>query len=123
MGYTLREESDQDQQVPRCDAGYTLIELLIVVLILGILGSVVVLSLGGLSTEAADTGCQADRRQLHVAAEAYFAQTGADQIPATGSDHDRFERSLVDGGFLRSPSTLHDVDTDGDVTPQENSSC
>ena len=123
MRDTVSEESNRDQQTGKRDSGYTLIELLIVVLILGIIGSVVVLSLSGLSTEAADTGCQADRHQLHIAAEAYFAQTGADQIPATGSDHDRFERTLADGEFLRSPSTMHDVDTDGHVTPQENSSC
>ena len=119
----MSDVTNQDEQAETCDTGYTLIELLIVVLILGIIGSVVVLSLSGLSTEAADTGCDADQRNLFVAAEAFFAQTGAEQILATGVDHDRFERTLADGGFLRSPSAMHDVDADGKVTPQDRSSC
>jgi prepilin-type N-terminal cleavage/methylation domain-containing protein len=102
---------------PPSDVGYTLIEMLIVVVILGVLGSVVALSLHGLTSEAAGTGCQADRHQLSVAAEAYFAQTGADQIAGAGVDHDRFERTLANGGFLRTPSTYHDLDADGVVTP------
>lgn len=105
------------------DAGFTLMEMLLVVTILGILGSVLVLSLTGMSTDAADVGCQADRHNVQVAAEAYFAQTGVKQIPATGFGHDRFEQTLVDGGFLRSGSSFHDLDTNGIVTPQGSSPC
>ena len=123
MRNTMSDVTNQDEQAETCDTGYTLIELIMVLAILGILGTVGVLAVTGLSTEAAETGCLADRNQLSTATEAYFAQTGADQIPETGVDHDRFERSLIDGGFLRSPSTMHDVDTDGVITAQENSSC
>jgi prepilin-type N-terminal cleavage/methylation domain-containing protein len=105
------------------DAGFTLIEMLIVILIMGVLGAVAAVSVVGITTEAAGTGCQADRHQLHVAAEAYVAQTGADQIPSTGTGNDRVEQTLVDGGFLRSSSTYHDIDANGIVTPQENSPC
>jgi prepilin-type N-terminal cleavage/methylation domain-containing protein len=105
------------------DQGYTLIEMLMVVVILGVLGSVVAISLHGMSTEAAGTGCKADDHQLSVAAESFFAQTGADQIPETGAGHDRFEATLVAEGFLRAPSTFHDLDANGVVTPEEHSSC
>lgn len=105
------------------DAGLTLIEMIIVIAILGVLGTVVAVSVVGITTEAAGTGCQADQHQLHVAAEAYIAQTGAGEIPSTGVGNDRIEQTLVDGGFLRSPSTYHDIDADGIVTPQENSPC
>lgn len=108
------------------DGGYTLIELLMVVLILGVLLGAAILAVGGVTTEAADTGCDADRRQLDVAVGAYQAQTGNDTIaptPAGGTDHDRYERALVEGGFLRSVSEFHDVDAAGTVTPQEGSSC
>ena len=105
------------------DLGYTLIEMLIVVVILGVLTAAAVLAVSGMSTEAADTGCQADRRQLHVAVGAYQAQTGNDTITAVGTDHDRFEQVLVDGEFLRAPSEMHDLDADGHVTPQEGSGC
>ena len=119
----MSDVTNPDQQAPTCDAGYTLIELILVVSILGILGAMAVLAVSGLSTEAAETGCLADANQLSIAAEAYVAQTGADQIPETGVDHDRFERTLVNDGFLRSPSAMHDLDADGRVTPQDGSSC
>ena len=114
---------NSDRGTRQRDGGFTLIEMILVVVILGVMGSVTVMSVGGLSTEAADTGCLADRHQLGVSAEAYFAQTGVDQIPETGTDHDRFERTLVDAEFMRSVSTMHDLDADGRVTPEENSSC
>ena len=105
------------------DAGFTLTELLIVLVILGVLGTVVVMALGGMSTNAADVGCKADRHVVHTAAESFFAQTGADTIAATGTDHDRYEQTLVDGEFLGSTSAMHDVDPDGVVTAQVGSSC
>lgn len=109
----------QDHQ----DVGYTLIELLFVVLILGILTGAVIFTVTGMTAQAAETGCLADRRQLHVSAESFFAQRDADLIPATGAHHDRFEQTLVDEGFLRAPSTFHDLDANGVVTPEENPSC
>lgn len=108
------------------DGGYTLIELILVVLILGVLLGAAILAVGGVTTEAADTGCHADRRQLDVAVGAYEAQTGNDTIaptPAAAGDPDRFERTLVEGGFLRSVSAFHHVDAAGTVSPQEGSSC
>ena len=98
-------------------------ELILVVLMLGILTSVVVIAVSGMSTEAAETGCDTDRRQLHVAAEAFFAQTGLDQIAAIGTTDDRHELTLVDAGFLRGASLYHDLDPDGIVTTQEESPC
>ncbi len=118
----MKPESN-DQHSAGSDSGYTLIEMIIVVLILGILSSAAVMVLTGISTEASATGCQADSHQLQTAAEAYFAQRAADEIPATGPDADRFERTLAEGGFLRSPSTYHDLDADGLVTAQQNSPC
>ena len=118
----MKPESN-DQHSDGRDSGYTLIEMIIVVLILGILSSAAVMVLTGISTEASATGCQADSHQLQTAAEAYFAQRAADEIPATGTDADRFERTLAEGGFLRFPSTYHDLDADGLVTAQENSPC
>jgi prepilin-type N-terminal cleavage/methylation domain-containing protein len=105
------------------DCGYTLMELLLVVVILGVLTSVVALAVTGMSTEAAATGCLADSHLMHVAAEAFFAQTGNDTIPATGTDNNRYETTLVDGGFLRAPSSYHDLTPTGTITIEEGSSC
>lgn len=117
-----RPGTSSDLSNTQRDGGYTLVELLLVVAILGVLGSVAWLGVTGMTSEAADTGCLADSRQLHVAAEAYFAQTRADTIPATGTDGDRFERTLVEQGFLTRTSTYHDLAADGAIT-REDPSC
>lgn len=116
-----RAGTSSDVANTRRDGGYTLVELLLVVTILGVLGSVAWLGVSGMTTEAADTGCLADGRQLRVAAEAYFAQTRADVIPATGTDGERFERTLVEQGFLTRSSTYHDLAADGAITPEDPS--
>lgn len=123
MRDTLRHRSPTGDHDSGTDAGYTLIELIIVTLILGVLVTVVVFAVGGTTTDAAGTGCDADRRQLHVATEAYFAEHGGATLPATGSDHERYERTLVDTGMLRSTSEYFDLGADGTVAPQEGSSC
>lgn len=59
------------------DEGFTLIELLIVIVILGILATVVVFAVGGITDKGEESACAADRKTLEVAVEAYYAKTGA----------------------------------------------
>lgn len=105
------------------DHGFSLIELIFVIVILGLLTSAVVIAIGGMRADASDSRCAADRRSLAVAAEAYHAEHGTAPIPATGNDRDRFERTLVDSGLLRAASTIHDLDADGVVQPEGTSPC
>ena len=105
------------------DAGYTVLDLLGAIAALGILVAGVIFAVSGMSAEAASTGCRPDSRQLQVAVETYLSESNTDLIPATGTDHDRFERTLVDGDFMRAVSTFHDLDATGAAIPQEDSSC
>lgn len=108
------------------DDGSTLIETLFVVLILGILAAAAVLSISGMRADAVSAGCEGDERVLAVATEAYFAQQRTDAIPASSPDArdpDRFERTLVTAGLLRSPSATHDLDAAGVITRREGSAC
>ena len=105
------------------DAGVSLLEVIVVVLIVGLLASVVVVAVGGMRADAADTTCDADHRALAVAIESFAAEHGTGPIPATGTDHDRFELTLVDAGLLRSASSIHDIDADGVVRPEGTSPC
>jgi len=105
------------------DHGYTVLELIVVVLLIGLLTSVVIAAVGGMRADAADSSCDADRRSLAVAVEAYHAEHGTGPIPTTGSDHDRFERTLVAAGLLRGASAAHDLDADGVIQPEGNSPC
>ncbi len=105
------------------DDGFTLPELIIVVVILGLLAAAASLGVSGMSTQASETGCAADRRQLHTAAEAYLTEARSDVIPVTGAGHDAVERTLVADGLLQTVSTYHDLATDGHAVAESGSPC
>lgn len=122
LRHEQRPESRTGAPVAR-DAGVSVLEVIIVVLIVGLLASVVVVAVGGLRADAADTGCAADRRALAVAVESFAAEHGTGPIPATGTDHDRFELTLVDVGLLRAASSTHDIDAEGVIRAEGTSPC
>lgn len=96
------------------DEGFSLIELLLVVLIVGILATVVVVSVSGITGGAEDTACLADQRMLEKATEVYFAERRTGTIPDAGGD-EGFEQTLVDEGFLRQTSSFFNLSTDGQI--------
>ncbi|MCB0999325.1 MAG: prepilin-type N-terminal cleavage/methylation domain-containing protein [Acidimicrobiales bacterium] len=85
--------------LPDGSEGFSLIEILIVVSILGILSTVAVFAVRGVADRGDDSVVEADQDVLSSAQEAYMAQTGR---YAT-------EAELVAAGFLRSESTVHDI--------------
>jgi len=103
--------------------GFTLVELLIVIVVLGVLATVVVASVAGIVNRGEQATCEGDLRTLSVAAESYFAQVGGTTIPATGTDADRYERTLMLQGLVREPSELYDIDGAGAVVISASSRC
>jgi prepilin-type N-terminal cleavage/methylation domain-containing protein len=63
------------------DKGFTLVELLIVIVILGILATVTVFAVRGITDKGQENACAVEARTLDTAIEAYYAQNQAD--PAT----------------------------------------
>ena len=55
------------------ERGFTLVELLIVIVILGILAAIVVLAIGGLKDTAQGAACTSGLKTLQSAEDAYFA--------------------------------------------------
>ena len=56
------------------ESGFTLVELLIVIVILGVLSGIVVFSVGGITDRGEKSACEATVKTVQVAAEVYRAQ-------------------------------------------------
>ena len=65
------------------DKGFTLVELLIVIVILGILATVTVFAVRGITDKGQTSACNTDKATLQTATESYFAQYGGTQIAST----------------------------------------
>jgi general secretion pathway protein G len=76
------------------EGGFTLVELLVVIVILGILAAIVVFAVGGISDKGTTAANKANCSTITAAEEAYFAQKGS---------YTENLQDLVDAGFL------HDV--------------
>lgn len=98
------------------DEGFTLVELLVVIIVLGILASIVVFGVAKFRTDAQLAACKADVKQVSTAADAYNARNGA--YPALGSAANITQ--LVSDGYLKAEpaaaSQLTLTDTTGAVT-------
>lgn len=114
----MNSESRRDDRAN----GFTLIELLIVIVILGILATVVVLSIAGIADRGTESTCVTDERTLLTAVESYFGNNNTSAIPSGGVGNDEFELTLVSAGFMRSVSLNWDVLGSGSLSPQ-NPSC
>ncbi len=71
----------RDRRQREDDVGFTLVELMVVVLIIGILALVAVVSYGALTTRAAEAACLSNQRTLNGALEVYRSERGS--IPPT----------------------------------------
>jgi general secretion pathway protein G len=100
----------------RSESGFTLLELLIVMVILGVLAGIVVFAVGGMNESAAVAACRSDFKTVETAQGAYESQKGS---PATSVDE------LV-GVWLREPPATtngYAIGIDaatGNVTVQSN---
>ena len=92
------------------DKGFTLVELLIVIVILGVLAAVVVFAVGGITDKGQTSACKADMSTVATAEEAYYANNDTHTY-ATGAQ-------LVTAGFLHSfpTATVSVNSTTGAVT-------
>ena len=107
---------DNSSVSPTRDRGFTLVEIIAVVVILGILSVVVAFSVRGVTDQAEASACGADARTLTMAADSYLAKEQVDTLPAMGTTANRYELALIDAGMLAQVSTRYDLQADGTVT-------
>ena len=87
------------QQVRKNDSGFTLTEMLIVIVILGVLSGIVVFAVSAFNNDGVTASCKSDVKTVEIASEAYYAKVGK---YATAIDDDKHtSTTLVGAGYLK----------------------
>ena len=93
----------------RADRGYTIFEIIVVIIILGIVAAVVVFAVRRMDESAQREACTADRKTVEKAVQSWLS--------LNPGQHAVTEADLVDGQFLEQESELHDVVDASSVVP------
>jgi general secretion pathway protein G len=93
-------------QAKKNDEGFTLVEMLIVIVVLGILAGIAVFGVAQFRSDASAASCNATKKTVETAADAYNAKNGA--YPAS-------LQLLVNEGYLKSNTVPNDVTLTGGV--------
>ena len=105
------------------DAGFSLVELLVVLMIVGILATVVVYAVRAIVDDGEMSACESEQQVVGRAVESWFANNQGDTVPPTGVGPDRFEQTLVEAGMIRSTSVFLELSDDGQLIPAAGSPC
>ncbi|MBP7891087.1 MAG: prepilin-type N-terminal cleavage/methylation domain-containing protein [Ilumatobacteraceae bacterium] len=92
-------------EVEQKERGFTLVELLIVIVILGILATVTVFAVRGIADKGKSAACDSDKKVLEVAVETFYANGGA---AGTAT-----ELLLVEAELIRDVSKTYNIGGDG----------
>jgi general secretion pathway protein G len=96
------------KMLKRKSKGFTLVELLIVIIIIGILAGMMMLSTGGATAKAEATKILADMRNIKAAAIMYYADNGEWPDDTTADSLDKYLDTTM-------ASTSYDLTASGDV--------
>jgi general secretion pathway protein G len=64
------------------ERGFTLVELLVVIVILGILAAVVVFAVGGITNKGKTSACTIEVRTINTALQAFYANSNPSAYPS-----------------------------------------
>ncbi len=94
-------------------AGFTIVELLIVIVVIGILASITIVSFNGVQSRARDTRRSADIHSVQGALELYKLDNGV--YPSVGTDNSGYDLSTLATALV--PSYLSKLPVDPKNTP------
>jgi general secretion pathway protein G len=86
----------------RSEHGFTLTELLIVIVVMGILAGVVVFAMSGVTNHAKSSACTTEKQTIDTAEDAYYAN------PTNKSQYGTVAK-LVSGGYLKATPKSYTV--------------
>jgi prepilin-type N-terminal cleavage/methylation domain-containing protein len=86
------------------DRGFTLVEMLIVIVVLGVLATITVFAIRGITGQSNETACATELNNLVTAEEVHFTISGG-----YGD-----EASLLSSGVIKATSSRYDVAADAD---------
>lgn len=98
------------RRIHQDNKGFTLVELLITVAILGVLAGVVLLNIGGLAGEGETEAGQAEKVTVQTAMDAMMAKTAISSVNATAATNDM---SAFPTGNVLYPNYLRMATTKG----------
>jgi len=106
------------RRTSRDERGFTLVELLVVVTILGILAAIVTSSLIGLTATAKTNACAEELRTVQVAMDAMLAKNNIAAVTASAADNNTWNLLPVGGAGVQplSPTYLRQTLTRGSYT-------
>jgi prepilin-type N-terminal cleavage/methylation domain-containing protein len=81
------------------ESGFTLVELLIVIVILGELAGVVVFAVGAFQGDGVAAACKSDLKNVEIASEAYYAKKSTHASAIDDDTHSA--TTLVGAGYLK----------------------
>ena len=89
----------------RKDKGFTIVELLIVIVVIGILAAIMIVSYNGITTRANETAVKTDLANIAKKLEAYKAVNGL--YPANAAQLDAADLKVSQGNYLTNRNNLY----------------
>jgi type IV pilus assembly protein PilA len=94
--------------------GFTLVEIMIVVVIIGLLAAMAIPAFQKVRENSQNKTIVNNLRQLYAAAQQYFLEEGVDSVSSTdlvGTDTDKYIKSIQTVRNETYPGTIDDTDT------------